>query len=102
MSKSKKYSKETLTEVVGWVVKGLFNRSVKTAEKIVKHDPRFRQMVKDAAQAVADSEDRMDTYLMKRYGGTAEEIEKKAKKMGVSVDKYIETFLRGKKHLIKK
>ena len=102
MSKRKKYSKETLTEVVGWVVKGLFNRSVKTAEKIVKSDPRFRQMVKDAAQAIADEEEKMDNYLMKKFGGTAEEIEQKAKKMGISVEKYVDSFLRGKHHLIKK
>ena len=98
----KSKDKELIKEVVGWIVKGMFNRSVKTAQHIIKNDPKFREMVKNIAVNIKKSEDEMDAYLEKRFGGTPEEIEAKAKKRGMSVEEYIRVFLRGKKHLVRK
>nr|BAR35380.1 hypothetical protein [uncultured Mediterranean phage uvMED] len=93
MKNDKNQDKQVLKEVLGWVVNKLFDRSTKSVSTIIKHDPRFKKMMKDIAVDVAKSHQQLQKHLQKTYGGTPEEIEKKAKMLGMSVDKYIETRL---------
>ena len=48
MKNNKQKDKELLKEVVGWLVKGLFNRSVKAGETFMRNDPRVKKAVLDA------------------------------------------------------
>lgn len=85
--------KKQLTEIVGWIAKGLFNRSVKAAETIMRNDPRFKKAVVNAAERIEKVENELQDYLDTVYGDESpEEIEKNAKIMGMSVKDYIETF----------
>tara|TARA_Y100001934_G_C12066853_1_gene638111 strand:+ start:107 stop:448 length:342 start_codon:yes stop_codon:yes gene_type:complete len=85
--------KEHLKEIVGWIAKGLFNRSVKAAETIMKNDPRFKQAVIDAAKKIEKADNELQDYLDKTYGEKSpEEIEQMAKAMGMSVPEFIKRF----------
>ena len=79
--------------MIGWLINKLFDRSTKSVETIIKHDPRFKKMMKDIAVDQAKSRIKMQKHLQKTYGGTPEEIEKKAKMLGMSVEEYTETRL---------
>jgi hypothetical protein len=94
MENNKQNDKELLKEVVGWLVKGLFNRSVKAAETFMKNDPRVRKAVVDAAKAMKKAEDDVHDALEDKYGGTPDEIADRARRMGMSVEKYTKYFLR--------
>ncbi len=94
MKNNKQKDKELLKEVVGWIVKGLFNRSVKAAETFMRNDPRVKKAVIDAAKAMKKAEDDLHDALEDRFGGTPEEIADKAKRAGMSVEKYAKYFLR--------
>ena len=87
------FRKEVGRIMIGWLVNKLFDRSTKSVETIIKHDPRFKKMMKDIAVDVAKSRIKMQKHLTKVYGGTPEEIEKKAKMLGMSVEEYTETRL---------
>jgi len=93
MENNKQKDKELLKEVVGWLVKGLFNRSVKAAETFMKNDPRVRKAVMDAAKSMKKAEDDLHNALESRYGGTPEEIADNARKVGMSVEKYARLVL---------
>ena len=51
MKNNKQKDKELLKEVVGWIVKGLFNRSVKAGETFMRNDPRVKKAVLDASKS---------------------------------------------------
>lgn len=91
--KNNKENKQLVTEVVGWIVKGLFNRSVKAAETFMKNDPRVRKAVLDAAKAMKKVEDDLHDALEDKYGGTPEEIADSAKRHGMSVERYTKFVL---------
>jgi hypothetical protein len=93
MKNNKNQDKQVLKEVLGWVVNKLFDRATNSVSTIIKHDPRFKKMMKDIAVDVAKSRMQMLKHLQRTYGGTPEEIERKAKMLGMSVDKYIATRL---------
>ena len=93
MKNNKQKDKELLKEVVGWIVKGLFNRSVKAAETFMRNDPRVKKAVLDAAKAMKKVEDDLHDALEDKYGGTPDEIADKARSMGLSVEKYTKLVL---------
>lgn len=84
--------KEHLKEIVGWIAKGLFNRSVKAAETIMKNDPRFKQAVIDAAKKIEKADNDLQDYLDKTYGGDPAKIEQQARAMGMSVPEFIKKY----------
>jgi uncharacterized protein YaaN involved in tellurite resistance len=90
MKNDKNQDKQVLKEVLGWVVNKLFDRSTKSVSTIIKHDPKFKKMMKDIAVDVAKSREEMQKHLQKTYGGSPERIEKLAKLHKMSVEDYIE------------
>lgn len=80
--------------MIGWLVKKVFDRTVKSAEYFMRNDPRVRAAVIDAAKAMKKAEDETHAALEDRFGGTPEEIADTAKRAGMSVEKYTKYFLR--------
>jgi len=95
--KNTKENKQLVTEVLGWIINTLFDRSVKAAETFMKNDPRFKKAVIKAAKEVKKVSDKLNNEFEEKYGGTPAEIEQKAKSVGMSVEKYIDIYFDGKR-----
>ena len=84
--------------MIGWLVKKMFDRTVKSAEYFMRNDPRVKTAVISASAAIQKSEDDLMRPLTLRYGGTPEEIADKARRTGLSYYKYIKLFMLGEKY----
>ena len=80
--------------MIGWLVKKMFDRTVKSAENFMQNDPRVRTAVISAAAAMQKSEDDSMKEINSRFGGTPDEIADRARSAGMSVEKYMFYFLR--------
>ena len=84
--------------MIGWLVKKMFDRTVKSAEYFMRNDPRVKTAVISASAAIQKSEDDLMRPLTLRYGGTPEEIADKARRTGLSYYKYIKLLMLGEKY----
>ena len=80
--------------MIGWLVKKVFDRTVKSAENFMQNDPRVRTAVISAAAAMQKSEDDSMKEINSRFGGTPDEIADRARSAGKSVEYYMFYFLR--------
>jgi len=80
--------------MIGWLVKKMFDRTVKSAEYFMRNDPRVKTAVLNAAKAMQETEDNTHKTLEERFGDTPEKIAEKAKSAGKSVEYYMFYFLR--------